>query len=126
MATEPAYRLNWQAGEKKLLLVSVGTGAAESLGATAASPNKNIVSTVAGLPGELMYGIQIDQDINCRTVGRRTHGAFLDREILDRVPRQVLPGFCQAGRWKNSSPRPRFRYPPTWAAAFCMRATMQI
>ena len=92
MATEPAYRLKWQAGEKNLLLVSVGTGAAESLGATAASPNKNIVSTVAGLPGELMYGIQIDQDINCRTVGRCTHGVFLDREILDLVPRQVLPG----------------------------------
>jgi hypothetical protein len=92
MATEPAYRLNWKAGEKNLLLVSVGTGAAESLGATAASPNKNLVSSVAGLPGELMYGIQIDQDINCRTVGRCTHGALLDREILDLVPRQVVAG----------------------------------
>jgi hypothetical protein len=92
MATEPAYRLNWKGGEKNLLLVSVGTGAAESLGATAASPNKNLVSSVAGLPGELMYGIQIDQDINCRTVGRCTHGALLDREILDLVPRQVVAG----------------------------------
>jgi uncharacterized protein len=92
MATEPAYRLNWKVGEKNLLLISVGTGAAESLGATAASPNKNIVATVAGLPGELMYGIQVDQDINCRTVGRCTHGAFLDREILDLVPREVVAG----------------------------------
>jgi hypothetical protein len=92
MATEPAYRLNWKAGEKNLLLISVGTGAAESLGATAASPNKNIVATVAGLPGELMYGIQVDQDINCRTVGRCTHGALLDREILDLVPREVVTG----------------------------------
>jgi hypothetical protein len=90
MATEPAYRLNWETGEKKLLLVSVGTGAAESLGATAAAPNRNIVSTVSGLPGELMYGIQVDQDINCRTVGRCTHGAPLDREILDLVPRQPI------------------------------------
>ncbi len=88
MATEPAYRLNWNTGEKNLLLVSVGTGAAASLGATAAAPNKNIVATVAGLPGELMYGILVDQDINCRTVGRCTHGSFLDREILDLVPRQ--------------------------------------
>jgi hypothetical protein len=31
-------------GQDRLLIVSVGTGAAESLGATAASPNKNIVS----------------------------------------------------------------------------------
>src|SRR5882724_10225060 len=89
MATEPAYKLNWKKGEGNLLIVSVGTGAAESLGATAASPNKNIVSTVAGLPGELMYGIQVDQDINCRTVGRCTFGAHMDREIMDLVPRQV-------------------------------------
>jgi hypothetical protein len=92
MATEPAYHLGWKTGERNLLLISVGTGAAESLGATAAAPNKNILSTVAGLPGELMYGIQVDQDINCRTVGRCTYGAHLDREILDLVPRQAAPG----------------------------------
>ncbi|MGA2728596.1 MAG: patatin-like phospholipase family protein [Terracidiphilus sp.] len=89
MATEPAYRLNWKTGENKLLLMSVGTGAAESLGATAAAPNKNIFSTVAGLPGELMYGIQVDQDINCRTIGRCTYGAHLDREIMDLFPREL-------------------------------------
>jgi hypothetical protein len=92
MATEPAYRLNWKSGEKNLLIVSVGTGAAESLGATAAAPNKNIVSTVAGLPGELMYSIQVDQDINCRIIGRCTYGVHLDREILDLVPRQLADG----------------------------------
>jgi hypothetical protein len=92
MATEPAYQLNWKKGEDKLLIISIGTGATESLGATAARPNKNIVSTVAGLPGELMYGIQVDQDVSCRTVGRCTFGAHLDREILDLVPRQVREG----------------------------------
>jgi hypothetical protein len=92
MATEPAYRLNWKKGEQNLLVISVGTGAAESLGATAVRPNKNILSTVAGLPGELMYGSQLDQDINCRTVGRCTFGAHLDREILDLVPRQLRDG----------------------------------
>jgi hypothetical protein len=92
MATAPAYRLNWRTGEKNLLLVSIGTGAAESLGATAASPNKNIFSTVAGLPGELMYGIQVDQDIACRTIGRCIYGAPLDREVLDLVPRQLAVG----------------------------------
>ncbi len=92
MATEPAYHLGWKTGEDKLLLISVGTGAAESLGATAAAPNRNILSTVAGLPGELMYGIQVDQDISCRTVGRCTYGARLDREILDLVPREAVAG----------------------------------
>lgn len=92
MATESAYRLNWGKGEENLLIISVGTGAAESLGATAAAPNKNIVSTVAGLPGELMYGFQVDQDISCRSVGRCTFGAHLDREIYDLVPRQLREG----------------------------------
>ena len=92
MATEPAYRLNWKTGEENLLLVSVGTGASESMGATAAAPNRNIVSTVAGLPGELMYGMQVDQDISCRTVGRCTYGNHLDREILDLVPRKPVVG----------------------------------
>jgi uncharacterized protein len=91
MATSPAYRLNWKTGEKNLLLISVGTGAAESLGATAAAPNRNIVSNLAGLPGELMYGIQVDQDINCRMIGRCTYGAHLDREILDLIPRDTAP-----------------------------------
>ena len=89
MATNPAYRLNWKTGEKNLLLVSVGTGAAESMGATASSPNKNIVSTITGLSGALMYAIQVEQDINCRTIGRCTYGSRLDREMHDMVPREV-------------------------------------
>jgi patatin-like phospholipase/acyl hydrolase len=89
MATEPAYRLGWKTGEQNMLIVSVGTGAAESLGATAAAANKTIVTTVAGLPGELMYAMQVEQDINCRTIGRCTFGSRLDRELLDLVPRQA-------------------------------------
>jgi uncharacterized protein len=92
MATEPAYKLNWSKGEKNLLLISIGTGAAESAGATASAPNKNIVSTVAGLPGALMYAMQVDQDISCRTVGRCTFGAPLDRELMDLVPREQKEG----------------------------------
>jgi hypothetical protein len=100
MATEPAYQLNWKTGEKNMLVISVGTGASETLGATAASPNRNIVSTVAGLPGELMYGILVEQDINCRTVGRCTFGNHLDREILDLVPREPAPpGSSMAQRY---------------------------
>ena len=89
MATEPAYRLNWRTGEDQLLLVSIGTGAAESAGATAAAPNTNLFSALKGLPGDLMYGMLVEQDINCRTVGRCTYGAPLDREILDLVPREA-------------------------------------
>ena len=102
MATEPAYRLTWGAGERSLFLLSVGTGAAESQGVTAAAPNKNIVSNLAGLPGDLMYGVQVDQDINCRTVGRCTYGARLDSEILDLIPREPTDAVSTDDRNKAS------------------------
>jgi predicted acylesterase/phospholipase RssA len=88
MATQPAYLLQFDTGERNLLLVSVGTGAAQTLGAIAESPETNLVSTVAGLPGALMYGIQVEQDVACRTVGRCSYGDIIDRELLDMIPRE--------------------------------------
>jgi hypothetical protein len=86
-ATQPAYRLNWPTGERHMLLVSVGTGAAPTEGATADDPESNLLSTGLTVPGSLMYGSLIDQDINCRTFGRCTFGAPIDAELLDLVPR---------------------------------------
>jgi uncharacterized protein len=62
------------------------------LGQQSAAPNQKIVSTVAGLPGGLMYATQVDQDIACRTVGRCAYGAPLDREVMDLVPRNRQDG----------------------------------
>ena len=87
-ATDPAYRLNWPKGERNLLLVSVGTGAAVKQGATAADAESNMLSTGVAIPGALMYGSLVDQDINCRAVGRCTYGDVIDRELFDMVPRQ--------------------------------------
>jgi hypothetical protein len=69
------------------MLVSIGTGAAATVGPESEAPESNIVSTLAGLPGALMYGASVDQDINCRVIGRCVHGAPLDRELGDMVPR---------------------------------------
>lgn len=33
-----------------------------------------------------MYAMQVDQDINCRTVGRCAYGAPIDRELNDMIP----------------------------------------
>ncbi len=87
-ATDPSYRLNWPTGEQHLLLVSVGTGAAATAGATADAPDSNMLSTGLTVPGALMYGTLVDQDINCRAVGRCTYGDVIDRELADMVPRQ--------------------------------------
>jgi hypothetical protein len=87
MATEPAYRLGWKTGESKLLLVSIGTGAAPTEDEDVLSPEKNAISNLAGIPGALMYGALVDQDVNCRVVGRCVAGDPIDREIGDLIPR---------------------------------------
>ena len=87
-ATDPAYRLEWPKGEQNLLLVSVGTGAAATAGSIASDPEHNMLSTGIGIPSALMYGSLVDQDINCRTIGRCTYGDIIDRELLDMVPRE--------------------------------------
>ncbi len=81
MATQRPYNLNWATGEDKLLIISVGTGSAPSAGSY-----NNLLDAAKGLPNNLMYAMQVDQDINCRTVGRCTYGANIDLELKFMVP----------------------------------------
>jgi hypothetical protein len=86
MATQAPYRLNWKTGEKNLLLISVGTGAAPRLDADVYSQG-NLAENLATIPSALMYGAQVDQDINCRMVGRCVYGDAIDSELGDLIPR---------------------------------------
>ncbi len=90
MATHPAYGLNFQTGEKNLLLVSIGTGGGPTLGATVDDPESNLLSIAKTLPGTLMYGVQVEQDVACRTIGRCTYGASIDRELGTMIPPEPL------------------------------------
>jgi hypothetical protein len=83
MATHPAYKLEWEKGEDKLLVVSVGTGSAPAGGGY-----RNLGHTLLELPTNLMYAIQVDQDINCRTFGRCTYGDVIDRELGNMIPKE--------------------------------------
>lgn len=87
MATEPAYRLGWPRGEGKMLVVSIGTGSGPTLGVTADDPESNVIAGAINTLSAVMNQAQFDQDVNCRTVGRCTYGPFIDREVLDLVPR---------------------------------------
>jgi len=82
MATHPAYKLNWPTGEKNLLVMSVGTGSAPTVEAgDVYGGGKNAFSNLVSFPGALMYGSAVDQDINCRIIGRCIHGGEFDKEL---------------------------------------------
>ena len=89
MATLPEYSLGWATGERNLLLMSVGTGSAPKVDAAIYSSGKTALANAAQIPAALMYGAAVDQDTNCRTVGRCVHGAPIDRELGDLVPRDA-------------------------------------
>jgi hypothetical protein len=95
LATAAPYRLKWPTGEKNLLVVSVGTGSAAT---PSFKSSTNLLSNVTGLPGHLMYAISNEQDINCRTVGRCTHGPWIDGEMFDMTFRDAAPG-CGHEEW---------------------------
>lgn len=88
MAMEPAYKLNWDRGESNLLVVSLGTGLAPTLGNAADDPESNLAANAVNALSALSSQASFDQDINCRTVGRCTFGHPLDREVWDLVPRE--------------------------------------
>lgn len=88
MATQEPYNLNWRRGERDLLVVSVGTGSAPKVDADVYSSGKNAFSNLVNFPAALMYGAQLDQDLNCRTVGRCVYGEEIDREVGDFIPRR--------------------------------------
>jgi uncharacterized protein len=90
MATTPQYNLNWDADENNLLVVSVGTGSAPRVDAEVYSSGKSAFTNLANFPAALMYGAQVDQDINCRIVGRCIYGAPIDRELGDLIPAEPL------------------------------------
>lgn len=90
MATAEPYKLQWPTGKEKMLIVSVGTGNAASPKAAAgtswfAAIHSSIVSTMppvlASLPGTLMYGASVEQDVLCRVLGDCRFGAEIDREV---------------------------------------------
>jgi hypothetical protein len=71
-----------------MLIVSVGTGSAPSLGQTAGDPEQNLAGAAVQTLSALMNQAAFDQDLSCRTIGRCVAGPPLDREVGDLVPRE--------------------------------------
>lgn len=89
-ATADPFKLLWETGEDKMLIVSVGTGSAPRLGPNSLHPSRSLIEVAVSIAGEMMNGMAYDQDINCRTVGRCVFGPNLDREVWNLVSPKPL------------------------------------
>lgn len=91
MATQrPYWHLGqdqvWPRGERKLLLVSVGTGLSPLESPGEADVDRNQLSDAIDTLRSFVYQTTVDQDIACRTVGRCTFGGILDRDLDRLIP----------------------------------------
>jgi uncharacterized protein len=89
MATTAPYKLNWETGEEKMLLVSVGTGLTPKVQANLKAGDMNLLYQAQSLPLALMFAAQNEQDLLCRSFGKCLAGNPIDREVGDLIDREV-------------------------------------
>jgi uncharacterized protein len=83
MATLPAYKLGWEVGVDKMLLVSVGTGRIRTGIGTLRGNQMNMLFHARSIPDTLMESINREQDMICRMIGLCKVGEAIDSELGD-------------------------------------------
>jgi hypothetical protein len=86
MATAPEYRVGWPVGEDRLMLISIGTGSVFRPLPEAKLFGKSLLSNARTVPSTLMRSISVENDINCRTIGRCVYGDRIDSEVGSLMP----------------------------------------
>jgi len=86
MATAPEYRCEWQTGEDKMMIISVGTSYSFRILDNPSAYGETLLTSARTLPSELMRGISTENDLACRTLGRCVAGHVLDSELGDMMP----------------------------------------
>lgn len=92
MATLPEYGLRWPVGEDRLLLVSVGTGAAAAAHPKLRPDKVTLAFNARNLPAVFMNGASVSQDLLCRSLGRCRAGQQIDREFGTRLDATGVSG----------------------------------
>jgi hypothetical protein len=92
MATLPEYGLGWPVGEDRLLLVSVGTGAAAAAHPKLRPGKVTLAFNARNLPPVFMNGASVSQDLVCRSFGRCRAGQQIDREFGSRLDATGVSG----------------------------------
>ena len=83
MATLPAYKLGWETGVDKMLLVSLGTGRVRTGIGLRRADQMSMLFHARSLPIALMDSINLQQDMMCRTIGYCREGEPIDSEVGD-------------------------------------------
>ena len=89
MATTEPYRLCWPAGEDRMLLVSIGTGASANANKDLSTAEMNLIYNASHIPSALMAAALHEQDFLCRIFGRCLAGDPLDRELGDVIGKGI-------------------------------------
>lgn len=85
MSALPEYGLGWPVGEDRMLIVSIGTGAAPVAHPGLLARKVNIGFQAKHLPGVFMSGASAGQDLVARSLGRTRAGEPIDREFGSRA-----------------------------------------
>src|ERR1700733_2914360 len=83
MATADIYRLSWEVGAERLLLVSIGSGNSTGTAGNLSPQEMNILYNANRVPAALLAAAQQEQDFLCRIFGETLEGEALDSEIGD-------------------------------------------
>ncbi len=81
MSTLGAYKLGWETGVDKMLIISLGTGTCPESNKDLAPSDMNLIYNAKSLPSALMNAALHEQDILCRSFGKCLYGDEIDREI---------------------------------------------
>ena len=85
MATLEPYKMQWQTGENKMLIVSVGTGNVPEIKKELNIKDMHLAYTAVQTPLALMSAASAEQDILCRSFGNCLCGDEIDMEIGDLI-----------------------------------------
>jgi hypothetical protein len=85
MATVAPYNLGWPAGEREMLLVSLGTGTSPGANLDLAPDQMNLIYNATSIPSALMFAASNEQDFLCRVFGKCRAGDPIDREVGDMM-----------------------------------------
>jgi patatin-like phospholipase/acyl hydrolase len=83
MATSQPYKVCWDVGVEKMLLVSVGTGMIPDEKIDLKTKDMHLGYTASQTPKALMNAASVEQDVLCRTFGSCLFGDEIDMEVGD-------------------------------------------